>query len=199
MGLISRVLGNKCAHCGKRFREALLAFGIIMVCQGCMEELEARKRMRLEEEERRQRLAEEEAKVKAEKTRERMVEIRKARAENELSAAVSAGNLEAVRRLLGSADVNEPDWSGKTPLCVAAYGDAPRILELLIEKGAEVNAANGAGWTPLHFAAAAARTENAKFLLSHGADPNQSNRDDKTPLEIATGKGFSDLCKVLEG
>ena len=61
--------------------------------------------------------------------------------------------LEAARLLLDlGADVNAVDKNGETAMHGAAYQDRPKLLKLLVERGADAkvwNRKNKWGWTPL--------------------------------------------------
>lgn len=61
--------------------------------------------------------------------------------------------------------------SGKTALHFAAAEMHPRIIELLLEKGADPNVRDVEGGTPLSEAALWGRLENVEILLNHGANP----------------------------
>jgi ankyrin repeat protein len=64
--------------------------------------------------------------------------------------------LEAVRLLLDlGAEVNAVDDNGETALHGAAYQNRPKVVELLLDRGADIsvwNNKNKAGWTPLMIA-----------------------------------------------
>jgi ankyrin repeat protein len=113
--------------------------------------------------------------------------------------------------LLGAgAAVDAADADGNTAVHLAAQG-IPRVLQMLLERGANANARNGWGDTPLHAAAAAAAEAKARgdfsftdtaeqavqsiaqcvqVLLKHGADANLRNgRGGDTPLHVAVASG----------
>ena len=91
-----------------------------------------------------------------------------------LQVAVYEGLLDATSQLiLAGAEVDAVDesWKNETVLHVAAQYNRPRILELLLDKGAKavLNAVDDDGATALHRAAVAGQEGNIKILLSAGA------------------------------
>ena len=65
--------------------------------------------------------------------------------------------------------LNEADYSGNTPLHIAATGPNPQVLRLLLEQGASVHIRNKSGRTPLFLAANAGLTEHVNLLKLSGA------------------------------
>ncbi|KAM3455267.1 hypothetical protein MY3296_002455 [Beauveria thailandica] len=59
---------------------------------------------------------------------------------------------------------------GTTALHIAARGQYPEIVRLLVSKGAKIDAQDVNGYTPLMEAAFWGRLENARILLGHGAN-----------------------------
>jgi uncharacterized protein len=83
----------------------------------------------------------------------------------ELVEAVKDGNIERVRELIASsADVDQQDEQGWTPLNFAAGKGNTAIAKLLIEKGADVFKAGRDQRTPMMIALAAGHAETAEFL-----------------------------------
>ncbi len=72
-----------------------------------------------------------------------------------------------------------------TPLHLAAVYGRPKVVELLLQKGATVDARNGGGYTPLHFAAMNKHREVAELLLAKGADPSARDDAGGVPLHLA--------------
>jgi ankyrin repeat protein len=64
-----------------------------------------------------------------------------------IHVAAESGDLRKVRRVLDADPnlINRGDRAGGTPLHRAVAGRAPRVVELLIERGADVHAVHGAG------------------------------------------------------
>ncbi|KAL8975677.1 MAG: hypothetical protein Q9197_000091 [Variospora fuerteventurae] len=86
--------------------------------------------------------------------------------------AIASGNIPAVEDTLrGNLEhlLNEADYSGNTPLHIAATGPELRILELLLVNGASVHLRNKAGRTPLFLAANAGLKEHVRLLRASGA------------------------------
>ncbi|KAL8656411.1 MAG: hypothetical protein Q9210_000270 [Variospora velana] len=86
--------------------------------------------------------------------------------------AIASGNIPAVEDTLrGNLKhlLNEADYSGNTPLHIAATGPELRILELLLVNGASVHLRNKAGRTPLFLAANAGLKEHVRLLRASGA------------------------------
>ncbi|KAG8529844.1 uncharacterized protein KY384_005325 [Bacidia gigantensis] len=90
----------------------------------------------------------------------------------QLGYSISKGDHEEVERLLKS-DLswllNESDYSGNTPLHIAATGPNVDILRLLLQQGASVHIRNKSGRTPLFLAANAGLTEHVTLLKQSGA------------------------------
>ena len=97
----------------------------------------------------------------------------------DLNAAISAGDLEAVRALLeAGADVRYARPHGYTALIDAMYGRVIAdnsqllpILRLLIDRGADLDAVSDHGESALRVAANVGRFDAVGLLLDAGADP----------------------------
>jgi len=101
-----------------------------------------------------------------------------------LHAPASAGNLEAVKRLLAQgASIDEEDEDGWTALRWAVqHGQCP-VVQALVDAGATVDALAG-GKTPLHRAACMNRPDICEVLLKAGAEPNYVDNDGFVPFDI---------------
>lgn len=70
-----------------------------------------------------------------------------------------------------------------------AYAHQPKLVRVLIQKGANVNIKTNDGDTPLHYAACGSGSESIesiKILLSNGADINSRDNMGRTPLKRTT-------------
>ena len=117
-----------------------------------------------------------------------------------LHAAVCAKDEARVRHALDhGADVNErQQFNEMTPLHVAAMHDLPKIVGLLLSRGADIEAIshgtaiearNSGGKTPLYLAAARASPETVALLLLRGASANAKTKSGDTPLHAAAMAG----------
>lgn len=89
-----------------------------------------------------------------------------------LGYAIASGNVAGVTDAIrGNLKwlLSEADYSGNTPLHVAATGPSIEILEMLLVNGASVHLRNKAGRTPLFLAANAGLVEYVKLLKASGA------------------------------
>jgi 60kDa lysophospholipase len=90
-----------------------------------------------------------------------------------IAYAIASGDLEKVKDILREdpALLSRPDYSGNTPLHLAATGPNLRVLRYLLQQGASAHMRNytGSGRTPLFLAANAGRTSHALLLRSAGA------------------------------
>lgn len=113
---------------------------------------------------------------------------------------VKHGRMDAVREFIASGgDVNEVDFTGLTPLQIAAYLGRMDMVNELLAAGANVNLADKWGRTPLEYAAEAQKenAEGVKALLAKGADVDPANDKGETPLYLAAKKGRSDTVRAL--
>ena len=110
-----------------------------------------------------------------------LLEMELAEKQRLLFLAVSRGNLEAVKALLGAeVPVDPVNSRGYTPLMVAVFADLPQIAAALLDAGANPNfVANPASEygsdTPLGAALTAGALRSAQLLLDKGADPKATH------------------------
>ncbi|KAI9767005.1 MAG: hypothetical protein M1840_005964 [Geoglossum simile] len=89
-----------------------------------------------------------------------------------LGYTIAKGDLEGVREVMrGEREwlLNEADYSGNTPLHLAATGPNIEILREFLLQGASVHLRNRDGRTPLFLAAKVGNVENASLLRKSGA------------------------------
>ena len=90
-----------------------------------------------------------------------------------IAYAISEGDLDKVRDLLAREPqlINQPDYSGNTPLHLAATGPEVKILRHLLSLGASVHLRNytGTGRTPLFLASNAGFDSHVLLLRQAGA------------------------------
>lgn len=111
----------------------------------------------------------------------------------EFRRSLAAGLLDA------GVDPNHYDGRGNTPLMVFSaelpedsdYKTGPRILDLLIEKGANVHARNRAGETALHVAVRCGRKLAMRILVRHGASVHARDAEGRSVLDVADAKMVS--------
>ena len=109
--------------------------------------------------------------------------------------AALRGQLEWCQRLLArGAQVNKAGWS---PLHYAATGPDPRIVALLLERGAIVDAESPNRSTPLMMAARYGKEESVKLLLARGADPKRTNDLGQSAADAARSAGREYLVEEL--
>ena len=94
------------------------------------------------------------------------------------------------------ADVEETGKVLSTVHLVTSNG-RPRMLQLLLNRGASVDVAVSGFGTPLLQAAQVGNHECVKILLAAGADPNAMARNGSTPLKWAALYGYGDIVKTL--
>ena len=121
------------------------------------------------------------------------------RTNEELIEATRQGNTTAIRELLakGANAGFKSDWSGYTPLHVAAEWGSVDAAKVIIAAGAKVDAVDSSGCTPLICASALGRTEVAELLLSNGADVNAPDKKGYTALHWACEEGRPEAVKLL--
>ena len=135
-----------------------------------------------------------------------------------LLAVARTGNVEAAQMLLqhgATVDAKEK-WGGQTPLMWASARRHPKMMELLIAKGADVNARSidrdyqrhiqaegrpksldSGGLTPLLYAARENCMACVDVLLKNKADIDLADPDSVSPLLVAIMNANWDLAKQL--
>jgi ankyrin repeat protein len=116
--------------------------------------------------------------------------------ESPLMMAALRGRLDWTRQLLErGARVNRPGW---TPLHYAASGPEPKVVLLLLERGADIEALSPNGTTPLMMAARYGAQDAADLLLARGASAGARNAAGLNATDFARHAGRADLAASLE-
>lgn len=116
--------------------------------------------------------------------------------ESALMLAAIAGDLEASERLLErGAQVNKSGWS---PLHYAASGPEPRIVRLLLQRGAAIDAEAPNGSTPLMLAAQHGPEASIELLIQSGADTRRRNQRGLQAIDLAEQAGRDWLVDRLQ-
>ena len=117
-----------------------------------------------------------------------------------LCIAAQVGQEEEVKLLLDAPTVriDARKADGATALFNAAQDNFPRIVEVLIKRGADVNLALDTGTTPLVFAAHSGHIEVVRVLLRAPAiEVNHMTKSAITALAMACAKGHQDVATLL--
>ena len=99
--------------------------------------------------------------------------------------------------LTAGIDPNTETSTGNRPLLIAAKKKNPRLLELLIARGAKLDAADHYGLTALMAAASMGLAPNVRVLISAGANVNARDGKGSTPLIWATISGHPQVVEIL--
>jgi uncharacterized protein len=115
-----------------------------------------------------------------------------------LSQAVTAGDRDAVRSLLGDRTKDELSGrEGAAALIAAAERNDLEMTDLLLAAGVDPNAANDYGATALYAAAAGPDPAMTVKLLAAGADANTHLLSGETPLMAAALRGHVAIVSAL--
>jgi len=110
-----------------------------------------------------------------------------------LLAATSKQNKEMVLYLLEKgANVNAKSRSGGTPLKIAARGNNPEILKIIIKNGADLKE-----WYPIFLAISHNKIKNVEILLDAGVDVNIMDPNGYTPLSCAAASCNVEITKLV--
>jgi len=110
--------------------------------------------------------------------------------------AAKDGNLEKVKTLSASVDINTTDDSKRTPFYMACSTGNLEIAKFLLDKGAKMLPRED-GDTPLMAAARNKRKEIVEFLLEKGVDVNKADNFGRTPLMAAAQGGDKEIVELL--
>ncbi|KAJ2849497.1 hypothetical protein IWW36_002596 [Coemansia brasiliensis] len=129
---------------------------------------------------------------------QRLIAVRDKAGQTKLHRACSAGDLDAVARLLNQgADFNVKDNAGWTPLHEAALEGHNAVAVALLRRGADYAARGFGGDTPLHDACANGHIDVVRSLLNAGADALLRNNKGITPEDMARDEGHSDILEAI--
>ena len=115
--------------------------------------------------------------------------------ETPLMMAALRGNLEGTKTLLDrGAQLKRAGW---TPLHYAASGPEPKVLALLLDRGADIDARSPNGTTPLMMAARYGAEDSVEFLLARGGNLQATNIQGLSAADFATLAGRDRLAARL--
>jgi uncharacterized protein len=116
--------------------------------------------------------------------------------ETPLMITALRGSVEWSQRLIErGAAVNREGW---TPLHYAASGPQPKVLALLLDRGAAIDAAAQNGATALMMAASYGSEDGATLLLARGANPGLRDKRGQSAADFARSAGRDKLALRLE-
>jgi ankyrin repeat protein len=116
-----------------------------------------------------------------------------------LMRAALSGDIKTLKGLAGTADVNEKDAEGRTPLMFAAINRETECAKELLGHGADVNAKANDGGTALMLAASSGDADLVKALLSRGADVSGKYVETRdTALMLAKNHGYDEIVQLLQ-
>lgn len=92
-------------------------------------------------------------------------------------------------------DVNGRDFSGSTPLHIAAWEADKQGITALLGAGADVNLKDYSGYTPLQLALKKGEDEPVRLLLKKGATTTSLGVDKLPRLLSALGEGYN--CPII--
>lgn len=124
---------------------------------------------------------------------------------SDLRVAATLGKETLVERLLNEgADVNSGGPAtnrvpaGVTALMGATAQNYPKIVKLLISRGADINQADKGGATALIYTVWKGHKDLVKLLIEKGANVNARTKDGRTPLSVAEASGHLAIAKLLK-
>jgi ankyrin repeat protein len=118
-----------------------------------------------------------------------------ASSETPLMMAALRGDLEWASRLIErGAKVHQAGWS---PLHYAATGPEPKLVAMLLDRGAPIDARSPNNTTPLMMAARYGAESSVDLLLARGADKGLRNDRDMSAADFAKSGGREWLAERL--
>jgi ankyrin repeat protein len=119
-----------------------------------------------------------------------------ANGESPLMMAALRGNLAWAQRLLErGAQVQKDGWS---PIHYAATGPEPKLVALLLDKGAPIDAESPNRSTPLMMASRYGAEASVDLLLARGADARRRNDLNLSAVDFARQAGRDFLVERLQ-
>jgi len=119
-----------------------------------------------------------------------------ANGESPLMMAALRGNLTWAQRLLErGAQVHKEGWS---PIHYAATGPEPKLVALLLDKGAAIDAESPNRSTPLMMASRYGAEASVDLLLARGADARRRNDLNLSAVDFARQAGRDFLVERLQ-
>jgi ankyrin repeat protein len=112
---------------------------------------------------------------------------------------VERGELAKVKEyLLDGGKVDCRNARGETLLMCAARTAWPKIVQLLLERGAQPSARDGADCTPVYHAAMGLSLDSLKLLLSAGADARYTDDCGRTLVELTEDRAYYRIARTLK-
>ena len=118
-----------------------------------------------------------------------------------LHHAMVAANFDIVELLLKAhAKPDARDWSGRTPLHIAASKDLAHIIDILVDHGASLETKDDEDQTPLECAYIGWRHEAVKALLARGASSSRIPSLNKAfnPSVVLSARKPNPMAKILK-
>lgn len=94
-------------------------------------------------------------------------------------------------------NINSQDNKGHSALFIAVINGLPKMVTLLLAKGASADVVDESNWSPLHYAAAKGYQNILLLLLHAGAPINLVNKDGNSALHLACSNGHINCCKAI--
>jgi ankyrin repeat protein len=115
-----------------------------------------------------------------------------------LHKSIDDGNIKFMQSLLKNKDIdiNAPDSEGSTPLELAIVFNEPKMVKILLNKGAKEFNRNG--FRPIHAAAFSGNIDLFKLFFSKAnLDINSIDGNKRTPLHWAVQENNYDIVKYI--
>ena len=110
-----------------------------------------------------------------------------------------ANDVESVKVLSKTVNINKPNFVGVTPLISFAGREISiEAINILLENGADVNMVDKDGETALSYAIENGNFEAALILLNNNANPNLAKKKAKELANIARELGDEEVASILD-